>query len=154
MSFFIRFGLFILVLLWFTGIILPFIAIHFNGVLHITAFTKILYSPVCHQDADKFFCFNSICTAVCARCFGIYGGALLTSVFVLAVNIKKCVHIKFLFFSAVPLLLDVLLTNAGFYSYSKPAAALTGFIFGSAAFYYFCYGIKLLIKEREEKSWK
>jgi hypothetical protein len=47
-----------------------------------------------------------------------------------------------LYFSAIPMLIDVLSTTTGIYSYSKIIALLTGIFFGSATFAYILAAIE------------
>lgn len=70
---------------------------------------------------------------VCARCAGIYLGAFiagLSSLIFIAPLINRRVLILF----ALPLVIDVLFTFIGVYTYSKSVAFVTGFIFGGPAY--------------------
>lgn len=61
---------------------------------------------------------------------------------------KNIIPIKYLFILSIPLLLDVIFVSLGIYNYSKLIALFTGFIFGSAAFYYFYNGIEIFLYEK------
>lgn len=99
--------------------------------------SQIIFSNVCHQEPTKLIQIGNYFTFACARCTGIYTGTLLASFLMLPVAHPKILHIKYLIFSAIPLLLDVALVNAGLYYYNKSISFGVGLIFGSAVFYYF-----------------
>lgn len=94
---------------------------------------KFFYSPVCHQISEKSFTCNHLQLMVCARCNGIYFGALITAIFNLlpvAVSISK----RLIIYAAIPMLIDVILINLGIYNYNKVIAFITGNIFGASVF--------------------
>jgi uncharacterized membrane protein len=96
---------------------------------------KEFYSTVCHQDGSKCIFIGADSMLICARCAGIYLGGFLTgvlSLFIININLNK----KILFFSAIPMVLDVSLTSLGVYSYSKTVAFSTGLILGSVIYYF------------------
>jgi uncharacterized membrane protein len=70
---------------------------------------------------------------VCARCTGIYFGAMIASLLNLlpvSVSISK----RFLIYSALPMIIDVIMLNAEIYHYNKLVAFITGNIFGASVF--------------------
>ena len=67
---------------------------------------------------------------VCARCAGIYFGALITGLLFLFNRISE-LKIKVLVIVSIPLLLDVCLIFLGAYKYSQTIALITGLAFGS-----------------------
>lgn len=70
---------------------------------------------------------------VCARCTGIYFGAMITAILNLlpvSVSISK----RLLFYSAIPMLVDVILIHLGVYQYNKVISFITGNIFGASVF--------------------
>lgn len=70
---------------------------------------------------------------VCARCTGIYFGAMITAILNLlpvSVSISK----RLLFYSAIPMVVDVILINLGVYQYNKVISFITGNIFGASVF--------------------
>jgi uncharacterized membrane protein len=91
------------------------------------------YSTVCHQESTKCISLGSDTMLVCARCAGIYFGALLAGLLGLFYTIPL-LSIKVLMVSAIPLLADVFLTLSGVYAYSQLAAFATGLIFGSVVY--------------------
>ena len=54
-----------------------------SGAIIFYPFLKQIYSTVCHQTDYKSIEFNGINFLVCARCCGIYFGALLGAVYLL-----------------------------------------------------------------------
>lgn len=54
-------------------------------------------------------------------------------------------------FAAVPLVLDVLFSSFGFYSYSRTLAFTTGWLLGSIGFLYFYIPLENLILN---KNWR
>ena len=99
-------------------------------------FLKKMYGAVCHQHIEKTFFLNGHYLFVCARCTGIYAGALIVSFISLFSFRKLPEKMNLLYISAVPMLIDVVSTTIGIYSYSKIIALLTGIFFGSAVFVY------------------
>lgn len=66
---------------------------------------------------------------VCARCSGIYAGALIAGLLSLVVTFHT-INIKVLLLSTIPLVLDVFFTFTGIYVYSKSMAFVTSLAFG------------------------
>lgn len=94
---------------------------------------KFFYSPVCHQKIEKSFSCNHLQLMVCARCTGIYFGAMISAVFNLipfTVSISK----RMLIYTAVPMLVDIIMINSGVYQYNKVISFITGNIFGASVF--------------------
>ena len=132
----LRTVLFFAVLIWCAGIV-------YNSVLPESAYTvlssvfvKKIYGAVCHQRIAKTFKFNGHYFFVCARCTGIYFGALVVSIISLISLHKLPKKMMLLYISTVPMLIDVISTTAGIYNYSKLIALITGIFFGSAVFAY------------------
>ncbi len=103
---------------------------------------KQIYSTVCHQVEYKSFQANGIIFLVCARCSGIYFGALLVSVLFLIYPKKISFKIDYLFIAAAPMLIDVIFYSAGIYAYSKTIAFITGLIFGSVVIFFILISIE------------
>jgi uncharacterized membrane protein len=137
----VKIAVFILILVWFLGIVSPIL---FPALYPIS---KLFYSHVCHQNDTKTIHLFNRPLLVCARCMGIYSGAFLSSVLLFVFSTKK-IHIKYLFLSALPVLIDVALVMAGLTAYSKYLALITGLIFGSITFLYIWNGIEKLLTER------
>lgn len=103
---------------------------------------KHIYGLVCHQRIAKTFFINGHRLLVCARCTGIYLGALAISLLSLFFFRKISLGIKLLYVSLVPMLIDVLFTTLRIYSYVKFIAFGTGLFFGSVVFIYILAAIE------------
>ncbi|RPI66028.1 MAG: DUF2085 domain-containing protein, partial [Ignavibacteriales bacterium] len=92
---------------------------------------SLLYDNVCHQDGDKLISAGGFNFLVCARCSGIYFGALLASAFLLfrpkRINIKQQVFIG----ACIILFADVVINNFLLNNYNMISALVTGLLFGS-----------------------
>ncbi|MEP0861809.1 MAG: DUF2085 domain-containing protein [Ignavibacterium sp.] len=127
------------IILWNIGIFSP--CIFGKDNLFIYYLIKFFYSPVCHQKIEKSFTCNHLQLMVCARCTGIYFGAMITAILNLlpvSVSISK----RLLFYSAIPMLVDVILINLGVYQYNKVISFITGNIFGASVFIFIFEAIK------------
>ena len=140
---FLRIILLIFLLVWITGIISP--CLNINSLHSIYPFQKMLYSNVCHQDVNKSFACNNIPFLVCARCTGIYFGAIISAAVILLSNIKLKFKTKYLYLLSIPMLLDVLFYSTGIYPYNKFIASSTGFLFGSTIFLYILSAFEYLL---------
>jgi uncharacterized membrane protein len=139
----IRLIFFSLIILWCIG----FSSAIFLGAgnsLVSNLFLKSLYSPVCHNLAEKSF-FNLL---VCSRCTGIYVGALLFSgISLLIKRLKPGFFIPALLF----MLLDILLVNLNFYNYFRLISFSTGVLFGFTLFPYILSAIENSLSANETK---
>lgn len=118
-------------IIWNIGIFSPCFFGKDNLLAH--HLLKFIYSPVCHQIAERSFACNHLQFMVCARCTGIYFGSMIAALFNLlpvSISISK----RFLFYSAIPMIFDVLMLNFGIYQYNKFFAFMTGNIFGASVF--------------------
>ncbi len=144
---FFRMLLFILIFVWCLGFLSPVFFNELNYLVITYPFTKRIYSLVCHQIASKSFNINGVNLLVCARCTGIYTGALFASLisFFYSFKIK---NINLFLYSIIFIALDVFFTTAGIYHYSKLLAFSTGIFFGSVSFLYILNVIEInLLKE-------
>jgi len=82
---------------------------------------------------------------VCARCSGIYAGALIAGLLSLLVTLPA-INIKVILISTIPLAMDVLFTFTEVYAYSKSVAFVTSLAFG-------CTIYLLIISELENLFW-
>lgn len=139
----LRLILFVLAFVWLLGIVNY--CFDFSFVTAFYPFQKQIYSTVCHQNIDKSFLCNGIPSFVCARCTGIYSGALLAAFFLLFLTKPIKINTTFLFLFSLPMLADVIFLNFEFYSYIKPLSTFTGLLFGSAVFLYILEGIENLL---------
>ena len=148
----IKIILFTLIFLWVAGIFIHFFIPSFNGLFYLLPFLENTYSTVCHQQEEKLLNFNGYKTLVCARCTGIYLGALFSSFGLLFLKLKNSLNIKFLMFASIPMLGDVILYSTGIYTYSKTVALITGLLLGSIGFLYIHEGIMDLFEEKNKKD--
>jgi len=144
----LRFSLFFFIVFWFLGIISP--CFDSNLINTFYPFQKQLFSPVCHQDTQKSFICNDLPLLVCVRCTGIYAGALISSLVLLVYSRQFILKTKYLVLLSLPMLLDVILLNFGFYNYNKFFSAFTGFLFGSAVFLYILSAIENLLFTKQK----
>jgi uncharacterized membrane protein len=82
---------------------------------------------------------------VCARCAGIYSGALIAgvlSLFMIVPSISR----KVFMLSLIPLVIDVFFTLTGAYVYSQSLAFTTGLAFGGIVYL-------LILSELENLFW-
>lgn len=70
---------------------------------------------------------------VCARCAGIYAGALVAGLFSL-LTLVPSISMKVLILSAIPLVIDVFFTFTGVNKYSQSIAFATGLAFGGIVY--------------------
>ena len=95
---------------------------------------NLFYHNVCHQSDHKLIIINGFSLLVCARCTGIYLGALITSVIVL-ISLRNMKVSNILFkFALVILAADVIVNNFFLSSYNKLTAFFTGLFFGAVCF--------------------
>jgi len=129
-----RFIIFISILTWCSGFTFNVIT---NGSGISTAYTPVFnlfYDNVCHQDKDKLISLGGFNFLVCARCSGIYFGALISSLFLLISFKKKEVPLRIFSIASIILFTDVILNNFLLSSYNKISAFTTGLFFGSVCF--------------------
>jgi uncharacterized membrane protein len=146
--FLIRFFILLLLVIWMAGFLLPLITSIENPFINYVI--KRLYSTTCHQESFKCISIGNDKMLVCARCAGIYFGALISAIFGLFI-IPLFVSKKLLLISIVPLLLDVLLTSSGVYSYSQFLSFATGIIFGIAIYLFTFEELKNLFLTNNRK---
>lgn len=139
---FLRSIIFILLLLWCTGFSLNVIFPHSTYSMVTYPILKRLYATVCHQRPEKTFFISGNRFLVCARCTGIYFGALVISLLSIFFFRKISFGIKLLYVSMVPMLADVVMTTLGIYSYVKLISFVTGLFFGSVVFIYILAAIE------------
>ncbi len=138
----IRIFLFLSLVLWCIGF-------SFNSLFSGTVaagitypFLKKIFHMVCHQLDEKTFNINGAKLFVCARCTGIYLGALASSIASLFYIKRFSLRLKLLYISMVPMLIDVAATTFKIYDYSKMLAFTTGLFFGSVVFIYILIAIE------------
>jgi len=145
---------FFLLLFWSVGFLLPVLSPSFTGKSIVYQLLNYNYSIVCHQSESSEINFDSAQLLVCARCAGIYLGALFIAIMMLFNFLKlKLGLIPFLIFSA-PLVVDALAVKLNIYAYSKTVAFITGVLFGAIVIIYILETINnsfnLLYKRKNE----
>ncbi|MCU0364916.1 MAG: DUF2085 domain-containing protein [Ignavibacteriaceae bacterium] len=109
------------------GFLLPTITSIDNSLSNFLL-TKV-YSTVCHQESAKCISIGGASMLVCARCAGIYAGALVSGLFSLLTLVRP-ISTKVLILSVIPLVIDVFFTFTGVYNYSQSIAFASGLAFG------------------------
>lgn len=126
-----RFIIFISVLTWCSGFTANVLTNGSDFSIASDPFLNFFFDNVCHQGEDKLISINDFNFLVCARCSGIYFGALLVSFFLLFLFKKQDISFKFFLIASSVLLADVILNNFLLSSYNKISAFTTGLFFGS-----------------------
>jgi uncharacterized membrane protein len=126
-----RFMLLSFLSIWILGFLLPAIS-PANNFMTNFLLSKI-YSTVCHQESAKCISIGGATMLVCARCSGIYAGALTASLFSLLLIVPS-ISLKVFMLSLIPLVIDVFFTFTGVYVYSQSLAFATGFILGNVVY--------------------
>ncbi len=92
------------------------------------------FSSVCHQDPTRSFSLLGHACAVCHRCAGIYVGLFLVSLIpdlagelILVPHRRRC----WVACATAPMLLDVFLPLAGFWTSTAISRFVTGWLFGA-----------------------
>ena len=143
-----------LLLCWSTGFLFPVLSPSFTGKAIINQLLGYNYSIVCHQSESSEINLGGAHLLVCARCTGIYLGALFTAIIMLF-NLSriKLSLIPFIIFSA-PLVIDAFAVRLHIYSYSKTVAFITGLLFGAIVLFYILDSIEnsfnFLYKKKNE----
>lgn len=146
----LRFGFLFFAAIWFFGVISP--CFNFDLVNSFYPFQKQIYSTVCHQNTHKSFSCNNIPFLVCARCTGIYAGALISAFVTIFYSRQFLLKTKFLIIFSIPMLLDVILLNIGVYNYIHSLSAITGLLFGSSVFLYILSAIENLLFSKSKNQ--
>jgi hypothetical protein len=134
-TYFLKIILAFLLLLWCVGSVYPYLVS--NNINHlVSTFLNHSYSLVCHQADQKLISLNGSSTYLCARCTGIYVGALFMAVSLLMINIRTNISLKPLITASSIILLDVIFINANLYIYSSWIAFTSGFLFGTVIYIY------------------
>ena len=125
--------------IWLGGIVLaPYLAS--RGHDDMAGRLYDAYRPFCHQMAERSLMVFGEKMAVCARCFGIYAGALAgTFVFIVAAAVGKgrgTVSIPAVLVALAPLAVDGVSQLLGLRESGTTLRLATGLLFGSAVAYY------------------
>lgn len=146
-----RLILFFALLLWTCGVFYECLINRFNILVYGYPIIQKTYSIVCHQNPEKVILLYCGKTLVCARCFGIYIGLLVSSIVFLFYIPKVKRSLTILLIALIPLLIDVIATTINIYAYSKALAFATGLLFGSVLFLYLYNGLENLVYEIDKR---
>ncbi len=131
---------FFVIFIWFLLIFLaPFFA-SLGGFFELPSqLIYLIFSPFCHQTADRSFFLFGHKLAVCTRCFGIYLGTLISAL--LYPLMKKIDNTEFpkiywLVPALLPLVIDGGTQLIGLRESTNLLRVITGFIAGYAAVFY------------------
>ena len=138
--FFIKVMMIFLMFIWILGFMRPILVTQNDSLTNY--FLKRIYSPVCHQEINKCINIANHGMFVCARCAGIYFGALVAGITALLFQISYP-KLKYLLIAVLPLFFDVIFSSIGIYSYSKILACGTGLIFGYIVFLFLLNEIEI-----------
>jgi len=134
-SYLLKVSFALLLLFWCAGIFYQFLAAD-NINYIVSTFLKHTYSTVCHQTEHKLFSLDGSHTYLCARCTGLYVGALFMAVLLLIINFKTDFSLKPLIVTSLVLLLDVIFVSLSLYNYTIWIAFTSGFLFGAVIYIY------------------
>ncbi|WP_456419677.1 DUF2085 domain-containing protein [Methanocaldococcus infernus] len=124
--------------LFYLGILLaPYLS--YLGFKNLSFLLYSLYSPICHQLPERsFFIFNHK-MAVCARCFGIYTGALLSLLiypFLKRLENTNLPRKIYLILALTPMAIDGITQYLGLRESFNLLRFITGFLAGSVTIFY------------------
>jgi len=139
-------------IIWLFGIFIEWAVPFFENLIYINLIADHTYSLVCHQEPGKLITSGLYSSKVCARCTGIYSGAVLSNTILFFIKLTNSINIKYLLLASLPMLLDILFYNLNIYSYSKLIAFGSGILFGSAGFFYIASGMNNFIYELENSK--
>ena len=149
----VKYIFFFLLLFWSAGFLFPVLSPSFAGKPIINQLLKFNYSVVCHQSELSEINFGTAPFLVCARCAGIYLGALFTAILVLFNLLKLKSGIISLLIFSTPLIIDAFAVRLNIYTYSKIIAFLTGLMLGAIVLVYILEAIensfKLVYKSKK-----
>lgn len=107
-----------------------------------------VFSPTCHQIPSRCVYAFGYPLAVCARCFGIYTGFLLGTIFfpfVKGFSVPSLPKAKVIIIAALPIAMDATGNILGFWTSANWTRFMTGTLWGIVLPFYFLAGISDLI---------
>ena len=102
------------------------------------------FSDSCHQQDVRSFHLNGTKLAVCSRCFGIYFGLILASIFYPFIH-EKNLHPRILIIFLMPLALDGTTQLLGFRQSNNTLRFITGLLFGIILPFYINPALKQVV---------
>ena len=137
---------FVVAAAWLLGSLLivsaPILAIREHYATSSTIY--FIFSRVCHQAPERSFTILGLPFAVCHRCFGIYLGLAVGSLFKIPFSTVSMRRI-WIIAAMVPLLIDVVLPLIGLWDNTPASRFLTGHFFGVMLGSIFLQGILELV---------
>jgi uncharacterized membrane protein len=128
--------------LWMGLILLaPYLQSRFPGM---AKFIYAVFAPTCHQIPSRCLYIFGYPMAVCARCFGIYSGFLLGTMFfplIKGFSAPSLPPAKAIIAVSVPMVIDAAGNFLGVWASSNPVRLATGVLWGIALPFYFIAGI-------------
>ena len=125
----------------------------FAGKLVITKILNNAYSLVCHQTGSDLLHLANNHLLVCTRCAGLYFGALLFIILLIAKPFKVKWGLKPFFFFSAPLIVDAIAIRMGIYNYSAAFTFVTGFVCGAIIIIYIINTIENSFLIPEDKKY-
>jgi uncharacterized membrane protein len=127
----LRLLLFLLLGIWCIGFSLNVISPGSTEAVVFSPVINLFYDNICHQDQNKTIELNGFSFFICARCTGIYTGALLVAF--ISIFFFKEIKIPFRLITLTMIVLsaDVVINNFINSGYNKTTAFLTGFLGGT-----------------------
>lgn len=133
---FVKLLFLMLLLFWCAGFLFPVLIPAFEGKPVVSAILSRNYSLVCHQSDSVSIFIGDSHLLVCARCAGIYIGAIVITIILLFGQLKIKHNLKPLIIFSAPLLVDTIAVRIGTYHYSKTIAFITGLLCGAVVIIY------------------
>jgi uncharacterized membrane protein len=144
----------VLMIIFLTGLLFPVASPGFNGKIVINHLLGNLYSIVCQQSEQALVNLNNYHVLVCARCLGIYSGAILLLLITMTISFKVNFGLKFLLIFSAPMIIDAIAVRLSFYPYSKMFAFITGFLFGAIVLFYILDTIETSFYTNQNKKYE
>jgi len=133
-------GILILASAWFFLIFAVPVWIHGNAFERTAAdLIRLFFAPVCHQIPERSFQLSGHSLAVCARCTGLYGGVVAGLLFypvIKTVGNKSIPPPRVLLFSAIPTMVEWILSHLNLVESSNWIRSLAGSVLGAAVVFW------------------
>jgi uncharacterized membrane protein len=125
----------------FAVVAAPWLATHGHPIAAYAIYAG--FKPACHQLPERSFYLFGAPLAVCARCTGIYAGAVLgVAAFPLLRGLgRSAPRRRWLLLAAIPVALDFSLGWLGLIHNTALSRGLTGALFGAATAFYLMPGL-------------
>ncbi len=128
--------------LWMGLILLaPYLQSRSSGL---AKFIYAVFAPTCHQIPSRCLYIFGYPLAVCARCFGIYSGFLLGTMFfplIRGFSAPSLPSAKYIIAVSVPIVIDAAGNFLGIWAGSNLIRLITGVLWGILLPFYFIAGI-------------